>query len=353
MVSRESRHFFQLIRDFLTVYLPVQKGGSRHTVRAYRDALNLLFDYLKEKENLRLSKINFEKISRQTVEGYLDWLESRRNCSISTRNHRLSCIRAFYKYAVGRDMTVAALSFELDRIPVKKTAKEQLVKFFEEDALKTILQQPDTGTKKGIRNLFYMILMYDTAARNQELLDLKISNIHISSKESHVVITGKGKKTRILPLMQKTVEHYNNYLRIFHDRKVGDDLLFYVVQKGHRQAMSADNIEKFMKKYGLTASKQNAKVPETLHPHMFRQYVESFYMGAMHLYRGGMPLPLLSEWLGHAQLETTMIYAYADTKMKRDAIEKATSSISPLKHGQEVTPWQNDDELIKRLYGLK
>lgn len=66
-----------------------------------------------------------------------------------------------------------------------------------------------------------------------------------------------------------------------------------------------------------------------------------------------MPLPLLSEWLGHAQLETTMIYAYADTKMKREAIEKATSGISPLRQGQDITPWQNDDELIKRLYGLQ
>ena len=74
---------------------------------------------------------------------------------------------------------------------------------------------------------------------------------------------------------------------------------------------------------------------------------------AMHLYHGGMPLPLLSEWLGHAQLETTMIYAYADTKMKREAIEKATSGINPLKQGQEVTSWQDDDELIKRLYGLQ
>ncbi|MGH4051556.1 MAG: tyrosine-type recombinase/integrase [Clostridium sp.] len=73
---------------------------------------------------------------------------------------------------------------------------------------------------------------------------------------------------------------------------------------------------------------------------------------SMHLYRGGMPLPLLSEWLGHAQLETTMIYAYADTKMKREAIEKATSVINPLKQDKKITPWQDDDELIKRLYEL-
>jgi hypothetical protein len=70
--------------------------------------------------------------------------------------------------------------------------------------------------------------------------------------------------------MQKTIEHFNNYIRIFHDGKISDDLLSYVIQKGHRQAMSADNVEKFMKSYGKTAREQNSIVPETLHPHMFR-----------------------------------------------------------------------------------
>lgn len=72
----------------------------------------------------------------------------------------------------------------------------------------------------------------------------------------------------------------------------------------------------------------------------------------MYLYRGGMPLVLLSEWSGDAQLETIKIYSYTDTQMKRDAIEKATSSLNPLSQNQKVTLWQNDDELIKSLYGL-
>jgi hypothetical protein len=49
--------------------------------------------------------------------------------------------------------------------------------------------------------------------------------------------------------MKKTIEHYNNYLNIFHDGKISDNLVFYIVQKGNKQAMSADNVEKFMKKY--------------------------------------------------------------------------------------------------------
>lgn len=90
MVGKESRHFFQLIKDFLTVYIPWQKACSPNTVRAYRDVLNLLLGYLKETENLKLSEISFDIITRQTVEGYLDWLEVTRNNSVATRNHRLA-----------------------------------------------------------------------------------------------------------------------------------------------------------------------------------------------------------------------------------------------------------------------
>lgn len=346
MVKSESLKFYQMVRDFLTIYLPKQKASSANTIKAYRESLNLLLEYLKEEEQLPLMDVSFDRISRKTLEGYLDWLEETRKCSITTRNHRLSSIRSFYKYAGNKDLSVIAYTLELEKIPIKKTEKTQQVKFFEEDALKAILAQPDTSTRKGIRDLFFMILMYDTAGRNQEVLNLKVSDIRVSTKDSHAVLTGKGNKLRIVPLMQRTIDHYNNYIRLFHDEKVTDEFLFYVIQKEKRQAMSADNVEKFMKRYGETARDKCNKVPEGVHPHMFR------HSRSMHLYRGGMPLALLSEWLGHAQLETTKIYANADTQMKREAIEKATNSLNPLTQEQKVTSWQNDEELIKRLYGL-
>lgn len=346
MVKSESLKFYQMVRDFLTIYLPKQKASSANTIKAYRESLNLLLEYLKEEEQLPLMDVSFDRISRKTLEGYLDWLEETRKCSITTRNHRLSSIRSFYKYAGNKDLSVIAYTLELEKIPIKKTEKTQQVKFFEEDALKAILAQPDTSTRKGIRDLFFMILMYDTAGRNQEVLNLKVSDIRVSTKDSHAVLTGKGNKLRIVPLMQRTIDHYNNYIRLFHDEKVTDEFLFYVIQKEKRQAMSTDNVEKFMKRYGETARDKCNKVPEGVHPHMFR------HSRSMHLYRGGMPLALLSEWLGHAQLETTKIYANADTQMKREAIEKATNSLNPLTQEQKVTSWQNDEELIKRLYGL-
>ena len=78
-------------------------------------------------------------------------------------------------------------------------------------------------------------------------------------------------------------------------------------------------------------------------PHQLR------HSRAMHLYRAGMPLVLLAEFLGHADVNTTRIYAWADTEMKRQAIQK----VSKVTEGDTIEPiWANDEELIKRLYGL-
>jgi hypothetical protein len=68
----------------------------------------------------------------------------------------------------------------------------------------------------------------------------------------------------------------------------------------------------------------------------------------MSLYRNGMPLVLLSEFLGHTDVNTTRIYAWSDTEMKRAAIEK----ISTETENSIIPIWQNDEDMIKRLYGL-
>ena len=74
----------------------------------------------------------------------------------------------------------------------------------------------------------------------------------------------------------------------------------------------------------------------------------------MHLYRNGMPLPLVAEWLGHSKMDITrQYYANADTTMKQEAIEKATSKLNPLINGELDIDWEDDEELLKKLYGLK
>lgn len=346
-MNEKSIRFFKLVRDFLMVYLPDQKAASPNTAKSYREALNLLLDYICVKNEVGLGKLCFEYLSRDAVEGFLDYLEKERQCSVSTRNQRLACVRSFIKYAGIRDIAVQAYVNDLFNIPIKKKAKSPVITYFSETALKMVLEQPNARSKKGLRNLFFMILMYDTGARNQELLDLRLCNIHFDGKSPYVVISGKGGKTRLVPIMPKTVGHFKKYATVFHPRLSPNDYLFYTEQKGNRLPMSPDNTERFIREYGIAAHSVNPEVPKSLHPHMFR------HSRSMHLYRNGMPMVLLAEWLGHAQISTTLIYANADTEMKKEAIVKATSTLNPLVSGETAyLEWKNDEAMIRQLYGL-
>ena len=89
------------------------------------------------------------------------------------------------------------------------------------------------------------------------------------------------------------------------------------------------------------------EVPERVHPHLWR------HSRAMHLYQHGMDLTLISQWLGHKQFTTTLVYAHADTETKRKAIEKAIGGTSPIEQISQATYKVEDEETLKRLYGLK
>ena len=341
---------FRLIHDFLRIYMPNQKHTSLNTIKSYKETLNLLFDYITKVKGVRMTDISFSKINSQLLFCFLDWLENERHCSVSTRNQRLACIRSFYKYASIMDFTLMAYRNEILKVPLKKDAqKNTLVKYMSEEAVSAILKQPDITTKKGIRDQFFMILMYDTGIRNREILDLCLRDFNAESKTPCVHVTGKGNKQRIVPIMPKTVEHFKKYVEIYHPENIPNQYLFYSVRHGMIQQMSDDNVARFMEIYNRKAKLECREVPDHLHPHIWR------HSRSIHLYRAGMPLALLAEWLGHAQLETTQIYAYADTEMKREAIKKATNNMNPLIVKEEKPCWKNEnsEELIRKLYGLR
>ena len=117
-----------------------------------------------------------------------------------------------------------------------------------------------------------------------------------------------------------------------------------ITRKGMDTSMSADNTARILRKFEAKAKLLRSDIPH-LHPHLFR------HVRSMHLYQAGMPLPLIAQWLGHSQLETTLIYAYADTKMKRVAANKVSSSKPSVFTGEQFM-FQDDDATIRKLYGL-
>lgn len=136
---------------------------------------------------------------------------------------------------------------------------------------------------------------------------------------------------------------FKKYSRRFHadGRKSGP--LFYTTHRQEKTFMSDDNVARFLKKYASEARKKNCEIPKRIHPHMIRR------SRAMHLYRAGMPLALLAEFLGHEDPETTLIYAFADMEMKREAIEKAKGNTVALPNYEEKGFCEGDKDIIARL----
>jgi len=339
---------YPLIHDFLTDYLPQKRNLSAHTVKAYRTALNRLLEYTKEQKKIRLADVTFDILDDGMIPAYLDHLEGTGKCSIKTRNHRLNCLRAFYNYAAMTDASCVAYQLNVNKIPFKKEEKADIIDHLSEKAVKALLEQPDTKSRKGIRNLFIMVLMYDTAAGIQEITDLKICDFQLDGTPQ-VKLHGKGRKCRTVPLMPDTVAHYHRYMKLFHPGEPAhsEKPLLYTMRKGICSAISDDTIRVFMNKYAAAAHRHCPDVPEKIYPHIWR------HSRAMHLYQHGMDLTLVSQWLGHADLSTTLVYAHADTEMKRRAIEQATGDYFP-EVSAENSPYDvNDDAVLKRLYGLK
>jgi site-specific recombinase XerD len=175
--------------------------------------------------------------------------------------------------------TAVAHRTELFKIPVKKGAERKPVEYMSEAAVKVLLAEPDSSTKNGLRNRFFMILAYDTAARVQELSDLRLRDIRLG-KTPMVVLTGKGSKTRTVPLMKPTALHLDNYLNAFHsgENLLSERPLFCTIRNGTAQPLSTDGIRKWMRKYGEAARKKCQELPKTVHPHLLRHYGESGQM---------------------------------------------------------------------------
>jgi len=337
---------FRLIQNYLTVFLPTQKACSPHTLKAYRTSLNMLLDFAKKSRGITLSQISFDVLDSTMIQAFLDYCEKECGNSAHTRNYKLDCIRAFFKYAAMMEPCAVTYHFEVKKIVEKVTPKNKAPEYMSEVAVKAILNQPNPETKNGLRDQFFMILLYDTGTRIQEILNMRVKDVHVG-KTSTVTVFGKGSKLRTIPIMEKTVAHFHNYISAFHANKDVNAPLFYILRNGEKHPMSDDNVRRFMQKYAAEAQRECAEVPDNVYPHLWR------HSRAMHLYQHGTDLTMISQWLGHAHLETTLIYASADTEHKRRAIEKALGLDDPILAVEEYARYKVDDETtLKRLYGL-
>lgn len=347
MKKLSDEKLYDTINSYFTKYLDTMKKSSKNTIRSYRKALSDFIDWTAADHECSIFDITFKMLDDKSLAGYLQSIEDNGD-SITTRNQRLQAIRSFFSYAAKMDPAFVIYYNNILKVPAKKDLKLYTIDYLRENELKILFQQPDQGTYLGYRDLFIMILMYDSAARVQEIVDVKICDIK-DYDTPIMLLHGKGNKDRTVPLMKSTMKHFHKYMDLFHPgvSNDSDEYLFYSVIHGEARPLDTSTIRKMMIKYGNMAKEKCPSITVNVHPHLLR------HSRAMHLRQHGMSLALISEWLGHSDPRTTLIYAHADTEEKRKAIEKATPANSVIRKSSTMRYKISDEDMLKKLYGLK
>lgn len=223
-------------------------------------------------------------------------------------------------------------------IPYKKAEKHP-VGYLSEDETKTLLSTPDTSTRKGRRDQALLTLLYDSGARVQELVDLRVGDLRLNTP-AQVKLTGKGRKTRCVPLMDKTVALLRQYLLENNiDTPVSfEHPLFFNSQ---RKKLTRQGVAYILCKYADLCNIQQVS------PHKLR------HTKAMHLTEADVNPIFIRDFLGHTDLKVTEIYSKTSIKMKKAALDKMNSGKTVIIPDKPVKDWTNDNSLLDWLNGLK
>lgn len=302
------------IRSFFTKYLKDIKNTSLHTISSYRDTLKLLCLYLAGSHRA-VVRLSLDDITPERIIEFLTYLEETRNNSVATRNVRLAAIHSFFRYVASISPENLAKCQQILNIPFKR-ARTREVEYFEFEEVSAILEKVNRSTPQGARDYSLMLLMFNTGARAQEIVNLRVCDLHLSAPFS-VHIVGKGNKERTCPIWANTARILNQYIDLRGVAPTEKKALF-INQLG--TPLTRFGIRYVLKKYTELAAEGHPRLrKKRLHPHSMR------HSTAIHLLKSGVDLCSIASWLGHASPNTTNRYATMDLDMKRKIIAKIES----------------------------
>ncbi|WML26682.1 site-specific integrase [Neobacillus sp. OS1-33] len=329
--------FSKYLTDFLTRYMPGEIGASSNTIASYKDTFILFLIFSKDRKAIPANKLTLNLITQGLIVEFLEWIETERKCSAATRNVRLAALNSFFRYLQYQNPENLLEWQRILSIPVKKTEKPT-IKYLTLDGIKLLLQEPDQSKPSGRRDLALLSLMYDSGARVQEIIDLSPSMIRLE-EPCTIKLIGKGNKARIVPLMESQIELLKRYMI---EQKLMDPSanMYPLFSNNKKEKLTRAGVNYILGKYAKQARIKNpALIPEKLSCHCLR------HSKAMHLLQSGVNLVYIRDILGHTSVQVTEIYARTDSKMKREAIEKAYTKVTP----EETPVWLVNDDLLNWL----
>ncbi|NVJ59167.1 MAG: tyrosine recombinase XerC [Gammaproteobacteria bacterium] len=273
------------INSYLT-FIESERQLSNLTVESYRATLHHFINFAEEKNIHKLSQIN-----SHTIRLYLAQLH-RQGLKKKSINQKLSSLRSLFRFLAAKKLITVD---PLKSIRGPKTDKH-LPKVIEVDEVTNLLDRIPSETFIQLRDKAILELFYSSGIRLSELQSIDINDLNLTASELRV--TGKGAKTRLVPLGSKSVNALHDYLQLRNNISSEHSALFITEQGRQLQHRSIQaRLEYWGKHLGLSSR---------LHPHKLR------HSCASHFLESSSDLRAVQELLGHADLSTTQVYTHLD-----------------------------------------
>ena len=329
--QRKNADFPYHVDNFLLKYMPA-RNLSLNTINSYGDTLLLFMEYIELKHSISRDNLCMTDITPELVDEFIQWLEQDRNCSQATCNNRLAAIKSFAKYVSKKDVKYVYTAQQIKALEAKETPSP-VIKHLSKDQTKLLIETPNKNRRKGRRDLALLSLLYDSAARVQELCDLTVGSIRVDDAPD-VTLTGKGNQTRTVPIMHGTATLLKSYLQennLISPAKFENPLF----SNARGEKLTRAGVTYIVKKYFITAKEKDPTMPDKISPHVLR------HSRAMHMLQSGIHLVYIRDFLGHSFVQTTEVYAQADPETKRKNIEKAQLHIDT-----DLPDWRLNKKLM-------
>ena len=286
-------------------YLALNRGVSRHTVRAYQSDLTQFLDHVAVNARIKPSELTPAALDRFAIRAFLSTLNAKGQ-SRGTAARKLAAIRTFLRY-LRREEAISADPGALVRTPKREL---RIPVHLSEREMERLLDAPDREAPLGRRDKAIVELFYASGLRLSELAGLDLDDVNLSRKMARVL--GKGGKERLVPFNSATAAALRAYLKdrdkLLGDRRPSHDALF-VNYRGGR--LTVRSIDRLVRRYAAASARPRVS------PHALRH---SF---ATHLLQRGADLRAIQELLGHARLSTTQRYTHLDAAQLLDVYRKS------------------------------
>ena len=334
--------FPKATENYFCKYLVHERLASRKTIEAYRDAFISYMKYMAENNQNSPETLTLAALTRQNIVGYMIWLEEK-NYAPRTRRLKLAALKSFCSYLTYIDPVHLEQWHEIKELKINIKPKDS-IKYITVEAITSLLESIPLDTQKGRRDFALLTIMYYTGARVNEMILMSPADIRIS-KPYIIKLHGKGDKSRLVPINERAIEILKSYMienGLDKEIKQNSPLFFNSWGENLTEQGVAYIIDKYVSNMkNIRPDLFNVRVT----PHTFR------HSRAMHLLQSGVNLIYIRDLLGHVSIQTTEIYARADERAKREAIEKASEKIMPQLSPIENS-WKKDKGLMEFLRSL-